>query len=474
MQGDSEKALQYIRSGETLPWIENDYSYLTFSIKKGLDSKFIQELISRAGRKIINHLDPGPDADTALMAAARSLNSDVVFQLLKLGANPNLSSKFGYKPLYQAVCFGGMSAKLRGIIKRCDPEAQTSTQVRTYEVFHRSLPIIQALINHRASVNAKDSDGETALQSYVNQFFIDQVDPKIVTLLVQLGANPKDGVRKNPLSDKSDKKFPIDVILKPAIPKKTQDSTFQPSAFGCAIQKSNTKKALELLRSGEPFPYIENDYSNLILAIKKELSLELIQEFILQADQKIIDYMDPNGDTALMAAARLLNSDVVLQLLQTGADPNLCNKLGYTPLYLAVCFGDNAIPVRGPANRYHPDGMIPLYVRMHMIFLSSYPIIRALIRNRASVDAKDMFGKTPLQAYVNQSKVGRIDLKIVTLLVALGANPLNGIRLKFHSGFSSRIDESIRKGLTLKNSDASNNSDLLFKAISSGGRLYLS
>jgi uncharacterized protein len=111
-------------------------------------------------------------------------------------------------------------------------------------------------------------------------------------------------------------------------------------------------------------------------------------EMLSQPGTQLVNTRDiTSGDTGLhIVVAR---SDVlwIRFLLQRGADPNIRNKKGLSPLQLATAMG-------------FADG------------------VEALIKGGASVNVSDQTGETPLIAAVHSRNVG-----IVRLLLEKGADP---------------------------------------------------
>lgn len=100
------------------------------------DYAFVKGLLGRTNLQIdINYMNPigGNIEETALMAAVRRNNLKLVNKILEYGANPNLGMNHGTTPLMVAAKFGNTE-------------------------------ILKALVDHGADLQAKDAEGNTALQ----------------------------------------------------------------------------------------------------------------------------------------------------------------------------------------------------------------------------------------------------------------------------------------------------------------------
>ena len=85
---------------------------------------------------------------------------------------------------------------------------------------------------------------------------------------------------------------------------------------------------------------------------------------------QMLMHLTKDGDTPLILASRQGDSDIINLLIKNGADINMSNKYGSTPLH-NVC-----------SHKY------------------DYDIINLLIKNGAGVNVVDKNGSTPLHFYM--------------------------------------------------------------------------
>jgi cytohesin len=149
-------------------------------------------------------------------------------------------------------------------------------------------------------------------------------------------------------------------------------------------------------------------------------------------------YLDAGGDpvrlrtysniqeSLLHIAAQKNKVDIITMLLDAGADPNVVNNVGETPLFDAVN-GNHLAAVKvllkrgaNPAWAGTDEGRQPLHDAVEENYVD---IAKALLRAGAPVDAVDTeYGHTPLAMASHQGHV-----EMVKLLLTKGANPNRAI-----------------------------------------------
>ncbi len=197
-------------------------------------------------------------------------------------------------------------------------------------------------------------------------------------------------------------------------------------------QKKDINKFVSYERPAPPIldRYRNRENQGIPIVISRKEKADILFRSIGQEDISFFnsaynDIEDPNlrndvGDTILTYAILLQKREVVASILARGADPDLPNKLGYTPLQITLESLDIAsfnLVVNGGADINAVDGFgrTPL---MHAARLGFLAAIDILIKKGADVNALDYDGFNAL-AIANKYQQ---DLA-VTLLLKNGAKP---------------------------------------------------
>jgi ankyrin repeat protein/serine/threonine protein kinase len=278
--------------------------------------------------------EPTPVHPLALHGAVANGKIDVVKSLLANGADVNEKDPTGSTPLMLA--------------------AEGNAHLPN------NLPIVEALIDARASLEARDSQGRTALHRATAEGKIDAV-----RLLADSGAliNKRATDGATPLFYAVQfGKLPILELL---------------IAHHAQVDVPDNSGATPLMVASIGNAYLPNNTP--------------MVEALLNAGAKV-DLLDPHGRSALHRASAEPKPEVVRLLLEHKAKPNLRAKDGSTPLIQAVTFGRHAV-------------------------------VQVLLNHSADPNLADSNENTPLMIAAETSSNIKDPARLITLLLEHGAKP---------------------------------------------------
>jgi ankyrin repeat protein len=179
--------------------------------------------------------------------------------------------------------------------------------------------------------------------------------------------------------------------------------------------EATLRTIMQHLSSGKD-PDLKRGISNLLHPCVRDSESEFLK-FLLKygADPNV---RDESGETPLHKAAN--NRKALLQLLLNyGADPNSTDKYGNSPLHYCSSCGDDTIAALliekgADVNHQNHIGDSPLHLAS--AYAGDYNAVQILIKNKAVINARNHRGKTPLHK-------AQYHEEIVDLLLKNGANP---------------------------------------------------
>jgi ankyrin repeat protein len=129
-------------------------------------------------------------------------------------------------------------------------------------------------------------------------------------------------------------------------------------------------------------------------------------------------------DEELLKSAEKGDIIKVIELLRRGANVNIKDRKGWTPLHYVAASGRADITRwllenRPDVNARDDNGLTPL----HYASLGSFDVTWVLIKNGANVNIRDRNGWTPLHYAVASAASDTICAYIVRLLLENGADP---------------------------------------------------
>ena len=133
-----------------------------------------------------------------------------------------------------------------------------------------------------------------------------------------------------------------------------------------------------------------------------------------------VDFKDKDGFTALGAAILERDQRAVLLLLEHGANPNLQNNSGGSPIDLAILHSQNADDTwfLETLLKHGGNSKLSTSPMFYAIMAHSLPMVKLLVEAGADLNAKDRMNSTPL---ITASTVNAFDIDYY--LLEKGADP---------------------------------------------------
>lgn len=252
--------------------------------------------------------------------------------------------------------------------------------------YNENLDVIKILLRMNSRVNIDDQDGDTPLI-----LAIKYRNEKIVRTLLSHGANVNrtNNRGQTPLMIAIKDKFEvniIDVLLMSGAKVNTRDNQGRTPIY-YVLDKGNYSLIRRFIIYGAKLEVSDYDGFTPLMMAAKEVQDERTLKFFNLEDINF-NTKDENGMTALMYAARYNKDQKVLNyLIDQGAHLNTTDNKGNNALAYAV---------------------------QH----NTYNIVQNLLNRGASLQQKNVGGKTPLYLAVESSR----DIEMISLLVERGAN----------------------------------------------------
>lgn len=387
------------------------------SLMKAIDQgeiDVVRDVLSRpAALRTINTATTHNTRETALHMAVRRNRPDIVNLLLDSGSLVNTRNALRQTPLFLAfeLTMPAMAELLisRGAdVAKCPADTRTKRHLIHIAAKDEKTPLLKLLLDHGANINARNEDGNTALNLSLDA---PSGPPLLKNLkaLLDAGASTEtpdkwgrraiDQVnyfRRDPLSVEAAKML----LERGADPDISPHPDMRSSPLHMATRQEQIELMDMLIQAGADLnsrdrgdmatPLIDAARFNCQTSVNK-----------LLASGANTGAADGEGRTALHMAVFSNHNNIVSALLDAGADPNAPDNLGQTPLLLAFKRGythmANAMIAKGARiDTVDKDGGTIL----HAAAEDSDNVKRLpdLLKKASGIDinAADLQGDTPL------------------------------------------------------------------------------
>jgi uncharacterized protein len=328
-----------------------------------------------------------PDGTTPLHRAAHAGDVQQARALLRAGAPPDAANRYGLTPLALAAA-GGHAELVTLLVESgarvgaADAALRDGQTTLMLAARAGSAAIVDALVAHGAAPNAAERrTGTTALMWAALD---DRAEA--IRALVRAGA---------------------DVNARAA---RTAFPHTPPGVIGDALEEGSSYVGQTVLPKGgwTPLMYAARQGAHAAVTALVEANADL-------------DATDPDGATALALAAINGHADIVSLLLDKGANPNVADRTGMTPLYAAVDLHTMQLGFGRPDP---PPLVVAGSVEMVKALLAHGADPNARLSSRilkriyTAGDGKLAKGATP---YMRAARAG--DVALMKILLAAGADP---------------------------------------------------
>lgn len=328
---------------------------------------------------------PEPDGTTALHWAVRTDDLDTADRLIKAGANAKAVNRYGITPLYLAAVNG-------------------------------SAPMIERLLKAGADANEVSDEGETALMTAART-------GNVGAAKVLLDHGAKVDAKET---------WQGQTALHWAVAQKHPDMVKELIARGADVNARSATKIWERQNTAEPREkWMPLGAQTPLMFAAREGCAECVP--ILAAAGAQVDAKDIDDElTPLIMALINGHYDAAGALIDAGADVNLSDKLGRTPLYAAV--DDHTMPVSARPSPKEVDET-----------MSSLDIIKLLLAKGAEVNLQLKNG-LPFRTKLDRGTNGMLGAGTTPLIRAAKAADPVAMKLLLEKGADVKL--ATRNGVT--------------------------
>ena len=325
------------------------------------------------------------DDGTALMMAVRWGHAEIVKLLLDAGAQVDARHRLGYSAL--------MRSASRSIPEMNPPRGQPLPPP--------SAEIMSLLLAKGADVNFLGRDGETPM--------MEANTAEKVRLLVTRGAQVN-------TTDKEGRTALMHAVNRGEV--EVVEALLQAGADASVVNREGTTALMYALQ--KPSPYNPQETAKLT-----KRRIEAARLLLLRGKIGDVNAPDENGETLLMRAVNLGETELVKALLDRNADANRSDVLGTTSVILAYEKNETAIQelLNGKAKQRQPQPVLNAFLRA-AIGKKDQAKVKELLKGGADANHEYAIGydhpNIKRTVLILAAQIG--DVAIVQMLLAAGAN----------------------------------------------------
>ena len=381
LSGRGNPAARDLETGRTL---------LQLLVLAKANKDVLEAVLKRLNEEQINALDRSDD--TALSLAVDIGNTETARLLLDCGALLNLRGQ--NRPLLHSACASGNEKMARLLIQHgADTTALVDEKTPIAAAIRgNSVPVISLLIENGVDVDAPaDSDGYTPLMLACYWEYEDIVE----YLVSEKGAQVNKAQQSTTKHDETE----LDAVT--------------PLHLAC---QWNLLKSVKFLISKDADVRAVDSKSRTVLQRAAGYASAELVEYLVSLEQivDLIDEENHKGRTPLLKAVRRNNFPAVEVLIKNGANVNIADKEGLTPLIVALrkdrseCLQMLLARKGINVNRQGKNDLAPLMIASTV---STNPAtVKRMLELEASVDDVDSAGRTALHkaSYLGHGDTVRI------------------------------------------------------------------
>jgi len=218
-------------------------------------TSYLLELLSNVPQSQINFQESRTFYSLLHIATIRN-KLELVDELLRRGANPNIYDDRGQGPLLFAAVLSSPVITEKLLLAGADPTAKTLAKQESPLFFINSIGALELLVSHGANINDIDIDGNTVLNVLISTSN-DPMKPEYVKKMLELGADitiaNKDGYTPFLSAIRADNIQVLDILFDMF---DTRLFTINPEALTVALNSNVEHAALWLVSKEFPVPSV--------------------------------------------------------------------------------------------------------------------------------------------------------------------------------------------------------------------------